>query len=1035
MNEKGSFSLRLNTLSNYSKYSSPAMSKKMKIKFHSFHEYFSQKNSMKNLKTQNNSRNKEFYNHKDKFKYNINYPKGRNNPTSPPSLLQNKTSASIFNKKNKNIKLKGKKISSASKLMNVNSSKKSYQLTESTNTLTINTSSLKNSCLSQKNFKNKIRFVRKIDLELNSLLVNRKQKQFHINFFNNNYRNKNKFKINHRVNTIYKIKNKFNSNSECETKYSNNNFFNSVNKSISPKLSEKDFDNVLNNLSRNVIYINQKNSTIKNDNHIINMLKNEKNILNKKLTKFLNGSFQLKNFAHFSKIKGENNILPLINKYTQKLNIPIENITSEENLLKLISDYLDKDKQFPESEKDIKNFDLKAKLNHDLDHLEHGRHRKSIIYDKFIINQCVNAVIPDDYEESDSYNNEDPFAKYDDKKEKNKANKDLSNISSSFGNSSSKISLNNSASSMHEKINMNYRNNVINIYNITFSPKEIINENGKKLKIVYKLIQDTNKNEKYVPCYEDGNVIKNEKMLYDLFKIQKHNENENNKNLSISLSEENSELNTDPKQKNFKIVRSRPKQSSDILTMQAKNFKKILFGKSDNVNNTINNKITKNKVSFAKDVIENATQKNKINNNKNFVNKLNKMVAKHSSNKLLKKIEKKNENIENNKEINEKIETNKTKSEKIIKPEPKISFHKKEKIIKEKHNESSDFSKLFESSSNSKSESIILNENEPKNPEYLKKKKLLHSIEKKRNKALQFLILLIKQKVENIIEKSQLIELFNDKDVRKAVDYLKKKINEGRKNNASFLLDELGPATDEEIINYLFRCFTDKHSPFYKMIHDSENNIENNELKKLMNHLKNNKIFNFLFFESVKKNELKGNNLNFEKSIGNRRREENRFKRKKASPDKKIKKKSKIGSLNFDFFQDISEERKLVAYNEVSLKNELTYQIKVTETDEGKQRFKNLLQQIENLKKLDINTYIKSIKDNYGFYKGEIKDLIEAREMEERLNTFADHLSLERIAGKYVRNIMQHEVKVKDNKFQSSMCDINKSDSIDISKK
>ena len=55
--------------------------------------------------------------------------------------------------------------------------------------------------------------------------------------------------------------------------------------------------------------------------------------------------------------------------------------------------------------------------------------------------------------------------------------------------------------------------------------------------------------------------------------------------------------------------------------------------------------------------------------------------------------------------------------------------------------------------------------------------------------------------------------------------------------------------------------------------------------------------------------------------------------------------------------------------------------------------------------------------------------------MEERLNTFADHLSLERIAGKYVRNIMQHEVKVKDNKFQSSMCDINKSDSIDISKK
>ena len=87
------------------------------------------------------------------------------------------------------------------------------------------------------------------------------------------------------------------------------------------------------------------------------------------------------------------------------------------------------------------------------------------------------------------------------------------------------------------------------------------------------------------------------------------------------------------------------------------------------------------------------------------------------------------------------------------------------------------------------------------------------------------------------------------------------------------------------------------------------------------------------------------------------------------------------------------------------------------------------------MKKLDVNSYIKSIKDNYSFYKGEIRDLVEAREMEERLNIFAENLSLERIVGKYVRSKLKEKLKIKDNMFQSSMCDINKSDNEDNNKK
>ena len=1051
MNENGPFSPRLNTISNFvknplihsppKKYSSPIIHKKIKLNVTSINEYLDKKRSMKNLKTHNNNKIKELNNYQEQFKFNNNHQKSRNFPVSPPSLLPYKTSPSLLYQTRKNLKFVGKKISQTCKFLNNNTPKKSYQLTESTNTLTFNSSSLKNSCISPKTCKNNIRFVRKIDVELNSLLTNKKQKKFHFNFFNKNYRIINKLKKNQGMNTLTKNSIDYNSNYENETKYSSN-YFNSVKKKNNSKFSEKGFNNVLNNLSRNVIYINQKNKTVKNDTHTINMLKDEKYNLIQKLTKFLIGDFQLKNFAHYSKEKGENNILPLINKYTQKLNIPLDNINSEEHFLKLISDYITKNKNFFENKKEINNFDLKANYNENLDQ-EHNIPRKSIIYDRFIINQCVKALIPDDYKPPPEIDNTvDPFAKYDNKKEKifEKKN-DLSNISSSIENSSSssssEISISNSASSMHERINMNYRNDIIHIFDGSFSPKEIITENGKKRKIKYKLIKDKNKNEKYVPCYEDGTEIKNEKILFELFKSQKNKENKNNVNLSVSLSEEDSEseIKLNSKQKTYKMVRSKPKLSSDILTTQNKHFKKILKNKkNDNIN--YNNK-AKKKVSFVNDIKEKdkIQQNNRMESNRNLLKKFSRILAKHSS--------KKPKNIENyndyNKEINEKLKEKiirkqslKEKSIKKNEIEQKILFQKRENIIKEKHNESSDFSKLFESSSE---ENIILSENEPKNPEYLIKKKLLRSIEKKRNKAIKFLILLIKQKEENIYEKSQLIELLSDKDIRKCVDYLKEKINEGRANSASsFLNDEIGPATDEEVINYLFRCFTDKNSPYYKMIHDSDND-EENELKKFMERIRNNKSFNFLFIDSFERNvKKKSSNLNLEKSIGTKK-EENRFKRKKPLQKKIVKKKNKIGSLNYDFFRDIDEERKIAASNEVSLKNEIKYQIKITENDEGKQRFQILLQQIENLKKLDVNSYIKSIKDNYSFYKGEIRDLVEAREMEERLNIFAENLSLERIAGKYVRSKLKEKLKIKDNMFQSSMCDINKSDNEDNNKK
>ena len=42
-------------------------------------------------------------------------------------------------------------------------------------------------------------------------------------------------------------------------------------------------------------------------------------------------------------------------------------------------------------------------------------------------------------------------------------------------------------------------------------------------------------------------------------------------------------------------------------------------------------------------------------------------------------------------------------------------------------------------------------------------------------------------------------------------------------------MEDLGPVSDEEAINYLLRCFTDKNSSYYKMIYSTINYEESSD--------------------------------------------------------------------------------------------------------------------------------------------------------------------------------------------------------------
>ena len=92
--------------------------------------------------------------------------------------------------------------------------------------------------------------------------------------------------------------------------------------------------------------------------------------------------------------------------------------------------------------------------------------------------------------------------------------------------------------------------------------------------------------------------------------------------------------------------------------------------------------------------------------------------------------------------------------------------------------------------------------------------------------------------------------------------------------------------------------------------------------------------------------------------------------------------------------------------------------------DDKKERFNYLLNQIQQLKEYDVKEYINSIKEDYNNYKGEIKDLLHVKEMEERINNFLYSLSLQRKKNIISRNKMENKFSIKDGIFQSSIIDV-----------
>ena len=327
---------------------------------------------------------------------------------------------------------------------------------------------------------------------------------------------------------------------------------------------------------------------------------------------------------------------------------------------------------------------------------------------------------------------------------------------------------------------------------------------------------------------------------------------------------------------------------------------------------------------------------------------------------------------------------------------------------------------------------INQNKNDIEEIKRIKQTKFKKQVEK----AILHTVLFLKQKNINIDNKKILLELLRNNNFRKSIDYIKSKSIKNKELAQNLGIISSSKIADEEIIDFYYRIFNDKATPYYKVFSNEEECLKNinwqdlsqfkycKSVSKLIeNEQKKEKQKLLRKLAEINKkmiSDLKKQDLKYEEEA---RKRQMTLKKKKKERKKSIEDRIKNGFC-YGLFKDIEVDHKKAVINELTLTNELKYQIKMANDDESRERFKYLLDQIQQLKKLDVNSYINSILDNYNIYKGEINDLIKAKEMEERINKFKNNLLTQR--EKYIikRNIMNNKFCVKDCGFQSSMIDI-----------
>ena len=826
-------------------------------------------------------------------------------------------------------------------------------------------------------------FLRKIDFELNQLLLNEKKNKkksltikrhrnhnqnINLNFNQNN----NNYLFDYSTNDIkdkdYLQKRLFNSityrdkitdtaNDNIRYLYSNyvyntyslnnvknpsninntNNTFKTYNANNETDREEKKnyFLSMINNITRKVEFVNTKNNLLSDEN-TMNLLNIEEYVLNSKLSNLFTDNYTIKKFSKsiFDEKNGNKYLLPLFN-------------------VKL-SNYNKSKKKF-QNKKESKYSDdhfNKFKLSTDIsDSINSKEYNKKIVqvYSKNRINEKNNSKIRVVFFPSkvDIIKSQYP------KKKINLAHNDQ------------KIKKHVYTKKRHNdflitnlKINLNEPKTFLK--NLNENPDFLI-QNSNKVEIVNKNANNKKNDkieEKKVNIKSNVNNFNKVKMIKDLIiKREKWNNiSERKKNSLKDGKDIDKEDNID-----YKISKNKPTKADNKSKM--------------NKNDKNNDKSNKDK---RKDKIENL---NKFINKKNFSGRsrdknddIKKLLQKNSG-FYFKRSEVKKKRVSISEEEDDENDENSLSLENLNLEEINEDISVSSGLDIEKEQEILEKLKNSSMGENNMSNLLILKKNIEK-----EEKKLLMKIEKKKNKTLKLLFQYIKRNLKDLIKKDNIKELLNQQEFRDNVDALKNQIMKGRELSNKNKSKNLKPVTDDDIINYLYKEIN-KNEPNFSLIQIIPR--KNNYTAKL--HLKSNKKLDTL----NKNQELIDEN---EKTAGNIKKE-----------------------------REKEKEKLKIMVNEMALANELRFHIQETNNKELRERFQKILAQIESYQNLSMAEYVEAIKHNYLLLKEEMNQVLNDKEMEERINGFVTNLDIERNILESKWNFLNDKINIKDNKFHSYM--------------
>ena len=280
----------------------------------------------------------------------------------------------------------------------------------------------------------------------------------------------------------------------------------------------------------------------------------------------------------------------------------------------------------------------------------------------------------------------------------------------------------------------------------------------------------------------------------------------------------------------------------------------------------------------------------------------------------------------------------------------------------------------------------------------------------------------LNEKKELQLNKETLIKFLIIKSYKKLINIMKLLTAKSRiLSGFNVLPTDINNIKDEEIINYIYRLFCDETSSYY-LLDKSKNKNSNTRASSssILNNINLGKLSHkkYKFMNELRENDT--NHISRKKRKKTNIKKNNFLSKLKPIEESNIKKTKNFQQLIGEGMRSDKHKQSYLSYK-MNLTNELKYQIGITHNEEGKQRFKMLLEQIESMKEENIKDYFDFLNDTYNFYKVEIKDLIKDREKEERINNFLHNLIDDRDNILKRKTAIEQKLHLEDNKFESLM--------------